>query len=65
MEKLKSFFTGKRPLLTRDSARVAQSKTYFENTKLLAALPGFSFTSLEQSIGKAAKKYLNGVNHSH
>jgi dihydroflavonol-4-reductase len=64
MEKLKSFFTGKRPLLTRDSARVAQSKTYFENNKLLTALPGFSFTPLEQSIGEAAKKYLNGVNHS-
>lgn len=60
MEKLKSFFTGKRPLLTRDSARVAQSKTYFENNKLLTALPGFSFTPLEQSIGEAAKKYLNG-----
>lgn len=64
MEKLKSFFTGKRPFLTRDTAIVAQSKTYFENNKLLTALPGFSFTPLEQSIGEAAKKYLNGVNHS-
>ena len=63
MEKLKSFFTGKRPLLTRDSARVAQSKTYFENNKLLTALPGFSFTTLEHSIGEAAKKYLNGINN--
>ena len=64
MEKFKSYFTRKRPLLTRDSARVAQSKTYFENNKVLGALPGFSFTPLEQSIGGAAKKYLNGVNHS-
>ena len=60
MEKVKSFFTSKKPLLTRDSARVAQSKTYFENAKLLAALPGFSFTSLEWSIAEASKKYLNG-----
>ena len=60
MEKVKSFFTSKKPLLTRDSARVAQSKTYFENAKLLAALPGFSFTSLERSIAEASKKYLNG-----
>ena len=36
MEKLKSFFNGHRPLLTRESARVAHSKTYFENAKLLA-----------------------------
>jgi nucleoside-diphosphate-sugar epimerase len=64
IEKFKAFFTGKRPLLTRDSARVAQSKTYFENNKLLAALPGFTFTPLEQSIGEAAKKYLEAVNHS-
>jgi dihydroflavonol-4-reductase len=64
MEKVKSIFTGKRPLLTRDSARVAQSKTYFENKKLLDALPGFSFTPLDQSISNAAKKYLNGTVHS-
>ena len=65
MEKLKSLFTQKTPLLTSDSARVAQSKTYFENKKLLAALPGFSFTPLEQTINVAAKKYLNGLNSSH
>ena len=64
MEKLNSFFTGKTPLLTSDSARVAQSKTYFENKKILSALPGFSFTPLEQTISDAAKKYLNGLNHS-
>lgn len=64
IEKFKSFFSGKRPLLTRDSVRVAKSKTYFENSKLLAALPGFCFTPLEQSIAEAAKKYLNGTTTS-
>lgn len=63
-EKLKSFFSGKRPLLTRDSAKVALSKTYFENKKFLAALPDFSFTPLDITIGEACKKYLNGVNHT-
>lgn len=57
LEKLKSFFTGKRPLLTRDSVRVIRSKTYFENNKLLTTLPGFSFTPLEQTIREACKKY--------
>ena len=61
-EKWKSFFTGSRPLLTRESARVAMSKTYFENDKLLVAFPGFSFTPLEESIKKACKKYLGTVN---
>jgi len=58
LEKFKSVFTGKRPLLTKESARIAQSKTWFENDKLLAALPGFRFTPLGESIKKACEKYL-------
>lgn len=57
IEKLKSLFTGKRPLLTKESARVAQSQTWFENEKIRAALPGFSFTPLEEAIKKACEKY--------
>jgi dihydroflavonol-4-reductase len=62
MEKLKSLITGKRPLLTKESARVAISQTYFQNNKLLQALPGFSFTTLEKSIQKACEKYLSDLN---
>lgn len=58
IEKLKSMFSGTKPLLTKESARVAVSKTWFENDKLLRALPGFSFTPLEETIKKACKKYL-------
>ena len=57
MEKIKSLFTGKKPLLTKESARVAQSQTWFENRKILQALPGFSFTPLEESIKNACEKY--------
>jgi nucleoside-diphosphate-sugar epimerase len=57
LEKIKSFFTGKKPMLTKESVRVAQSKTWFENDKLLKALPGFSFTPLEETIKKACEKY--------
>ena len=64
MEKIKSAFTGKRPLLTKESARVALSKTWFENDKILATLPGFSFTPLEESIKKACEKYLALVSSS-
>jgi dihydroflavonol-4-reductase len=62
MEKIKSLFTGQRPLLTRESARVAHSKTYFANDKILKALPGFSFTPLQESIRKACEKYLTRAN---
>lgn len=58
MEKWKAVFSGKKPLLTRESAKVAQSKTYFSNEKLLTALPGFSFTPLAQSIQKDCEQYL-------
>jgi dihydroflavonol-4-reductase len=57
LEKIKSIFTGKKPMLTKESARVAQSQTWFENDKLLKALPGFSFTPLEETIKKACEKY--------
>ncbi len=61
IEWIKSIFSGKKPLLTKESARVAHSKTNFSNRKLLEALPGFSFTPLEISIKKACKKYQNDL----
>jgi dihydroflavonol-4-reductase len=61
MEKFKTLFSGGRPLLTRESAKVAQSHTYFENDKLLKALPQFSFTPLQESIQKTCKKYLHAI----
>ena len=57
MEKLKSLFSGKRPLLTRESARVARSKTYFDNNKILQQLPGFQFTPLEKTIKRSCEAY--------
>ena len=57
-ESLKSLFSGKPSILTRESARVAQSLTYFDNSKILAALPEFQFTPLERTIKLACTDYL-------
>ena len=57
-EKLRSVITGRQSLLSKESARVAQSKTYFDNAKIIKALPGFSFTPLEQAIAKSCRQYL-------
>lgn len=57
MEKLKSLFNGKEPLLTRETARIANTSTYFNNSKILSALPGFSFTPLNDCIREACAKY--------
>ncbi|MGE5519578.1 MAG: NAD-dependent epimerase/dehydratase family protein [Candidatus Dadabacteria bacterium] len=60
-EKLKSLVTSKRPLLTRETAKIAQSETYFDSGSLLEALPSFRFTPLEEVIKKSCEKYLNAV----
>ena len=57
LEKIKSMFSGKRPLLTRESARVARSKTYFDNGKILKHLPDFQFTPLEKTIERSCEAY--------
>jgi dihydroflavonol-4-reductase len=61
LEKLKSLFTGNKPLLTKETAKVAHSKTSFDNRNLLTVLPGFSFTPLEEVIKKSCEKYLEAV----
>jgi nucleoside-diphosphate-sugar epimerase len=61
IEKFKTLFSGETPLLTRESARVANSNTFFENDKLLKAFPQFSFTPLQESIQKTCKKYLHAI----
>ncbi|HUQ66629.1 MAG TPA: NAD-dependent epimerase/dehydratase family protein [Flavitalea sp.] len=57
LEKLRSFFTGKKVILTKEAAKVALSNTNFDNHKILDALPGFTFTNLEQTIKKACVRY--------
>jgi len=61
MEKVKSFLKNAKPLLTKETARIALSKTYWQNDKILKALPGFSFMALESSITKACKNYADAV----
>lgn len=50
IEAIKSWFTGKKHLLTKETARTAQAKVYFDNSKILKALPQFQFTKIEDAI---------------
>ncbi len=61
LEKIKSFFLRSRPLLTKETVRIAMSKTFWQNDKLLKALPGFTFTPLEKSIQHICKKYEEAI----
>jgi nucleoside-diphosphate-sugar epimerase len=57
IEAVKAFFTGKKPLLTRETAKVASSMTQFDNGALLQALPRFSYSPLETVIKGACKNF--------
>lgn len=61
LEGFKSLFSDGKPLLTKESARVAHSRTEFDNTALLQALPNFQYTPLQDVIGKACCQYKRAV----
>jgi nucleoside-diphosphate-sugar epimerase len=62
LEKIKTMFNGNKTVLTKETARVAQCQSYFQNEKILGALRGFSFTPLQQTIARACKKYRETIN---
>lgn len=51
-EAIKSRFTGKDPILTKETAKTAAAKVRFDNTKLTKIFPSFRYTSLEDSIAR-------------
>ena len=60
-EAIKGKLTGKEPLLTKETARTAQAKVQFDNSKLNTYLMNFKYTPMEESIrricGELKKKY--------
>jgi len=47
---IQAMVTGKKPMVTRETAHTALASVQFDNTKVLKALPGFEFTSVSESI---------------
>jgi nucleoside-diphosphate-sugar epimerase len=52
VEAVKGFFTGKTPLLTKETAATAQAVVHFNNTKFLNAFPAFSYRKIEDTINR-------------
>lgn len=50
LEAFKTKFTSKKHLLTKETVRTAQAKVYFDNSKILKALPQFQFTKIKDTI---------------
>ena len=50
LEAIKGLLSRKKPLLTKETAHTAQLKVYFDNTKLLGTLQGFTYSPLNDTI---------------
>lgn len=54
---LKSRIRHTEPTVTPETARTAQTQCFYNNEKLLKALPGFSYTPIEETIQRMATAY--------
>ena len=50
LEAVKSWFTGKSPLITKETTATALAKVNFDNSKLKKYLPDFNYIKIEDSI---------------
>ncbi len=50
LEAIKSWFTRKDPLITKETAATALAKVNYDNSKLIKFLPGFQYTKMEDTI---------------
>ena len=50
LEALKAALTGKKSLLTKETAQTALTTVQFDNNKILKALPAFQFTPISETI---------------
>ncbi len=59
-EVLKSRLANKEITISKESARTAQSKYYYNNNKFLQQFPSFRYRPLAETIQRIAKAFLNG-----
>jgi nucleoside-diphosphate-sugar epimerase len=58
IEAIKGLISGKKPLLTRETAASAQAIVHFSNKKLLKFLPSFTYTPIEETIKRVCKELI-------
>lgn len=58
-EVIKSRLAGKEVTISKDSARTAQARCYYDNGKFLRQFPGFSYRSLKETVTRMAAAYLH------
>ena len=62
LEAIKGMITGKKRLLTKETARTAQATVYYDHSKILNALPEFHFTPIANTIDHTCKSLMEKYN---
>ena len=59
LEAIKALFSSKEPLLTKETTGTAHANTFFDNSKIKNALPGFQFTPVDETIERTRNWLMN------
>lgn len=62
LEAVRNFFTGKDPLITKETTATAMTKANFDNSKLKKFLPDFSYRKVEDSIIDTCAAFQQKIN---
>jgi len=63
LEAIKSYFSGKIPLVTKETAVTALAKVNFDNSKLKKYIPGFTYRKIEDSITDTCAAFQQKLNN--
>jgi dihydroflavonol-4-reductase len=62
LEKIKSLFSGKDPLVTKETAKTALATVHFDNSKLKQFLPEFTYRPIEETITHTCRLFQQKLN---
>lgn len=61
---MKGYLTGNKPAVTRETAKTARLKIYYDNRKVKEFLPQFEFISLEKTLEETCHAFLQSIKKS-
>ena len=65
LEKLKAFFTGAEPLITKETAATALTNIAYDNSKSIKEIPNFNYSNFEEGVTKICKEFIEKIMNNH
>lgn len=62
LEAVKARLTGKKPLVSKETARISLAHVHYDHSKILNALPEFQFTPLQETVSRTCAAMLKKYN---